>query len=106
MGLPDEGLGGSSDLGGRALLARCHGRRHGQASLLDVLMGACSVCWSQEENRVMIYKGETWCSDDCRKVVQGETPPTQKQLMMMPDWLLDQLGIPYTHNSILSRGGS
>ena len=53
----------------------------------------CPVCWKQDPDRPMCFKGEPWCSDQCRKVVQGEVAPNQKQLTLMPQWLLDQLGI-------------
>lgn len=55
----------------------------------------CPVCWKQDPDRPMCYRGEPWCSDDCRKVVQGEVRPNPKQLTLMPQWLLDRLGIRF-----------
>lgn len=43
----------------------------------------CRVCGLWDEDKPMAFKGESWCSDDHRKVIVGEKEPTEAQRVFM-----------------------
>jgi endogenous inhibitor of DNA gyrase (YacG/DUF329 family) len=51
-------------------------------------LNPCPVCQRPDKLRPMCYRGEPWCSDRCRKVIQGEEQPTEKEFMTMSRDLL------------------
>lgn len=45
------------------------------ATAATLLGNPCDVCAKRDDKKPMVFRGERWCSDDHRKVIQGEKAP-------------------------------
>jgi hypothetical protein len=50
----------------------------------------CLVCATPDKDKPMVFRGEEWCSDNHRKVVNMELIPTHDELITMDRALYDQ----------------
>ena len=55
-------------------------------------MSDCRVCGTRDDKKPQIFRNESWCCDNHRKIILGELEPTPIEWRTMDKELYDQLG--------------
>lgn len=45
----------------------------------------CMICLKPDEEKPMVFRGELWCSDEHRKMLQNEKALGEPEISMMAD---------------------